>query len=73
MQNQSTNVRPTVQYATPSQPSISVWGVVGGAIGNTFGWLLKTVAPAVVAGAAGGYAVHYYYDKYEEDTTDDVK
>lgn len=70
MNTPMTTVRPAPYYPPPQ---VSAWGVIGGAIGSTFGWLFKTVAPAVVAGAAGGYAVHRYYESQDsEETTDNA-
>ena len=63
-----------VQYAP--MPQVSPWGVVGSAIGSGLGWLFKNVAPAVVAGAAGGYIVHKIHEansQVDEDDAEDLE
>lgn len=62
------------RYVQYSPPSVSVWGVIGSAVGSTFGWVFKNVLPAAAAGAAGGYVAHRLINQADEseDTTTDV-
>ena len=62
----------------PQQPQIvyqqiSPWGALGSLVADGCGWLLKNVAPAFVAGIAGGYAYHKLSSTEEVEEEESVE